>query len=80
MRETARRLGVARSTVQSWRRRWQTSEGSVAARLGDAPRSGTPPTFGAERICALVALACERPSDSGGKDLTGKVRSQAILA
>jgi putative transposase len=65
VRESARRLGVARSTVQGWRRRWLVSEGSVAERLADAPRSGTPPTFTAEQICAIVALACEPPQDSG---------------
>jgi transposase len=64
VRESARRLGVARSTVQIWRRRWSTSAQSVAERLADAPRSGTPPTFSAEQICAIVALACEPPPDS----------------
>jgi putative transposase len=63
VRESARRLGVARSTVQSWRRRWAGSAGSVAERLADAPRPGTPATFGAEQICAIVAIACEAPAD-----------------
>lgn len=65
VRETMRALGVARSTVQNWRRRWAGSAGSVAERLADAPRSGTPPTFTAEQICAIVAIACEAPADSG---------------
>jgi putative transposase len=33
--------------------------------LADAPRPGTPPTFTAEQICAIVALACEPPEASG---------------
>jgi len=65
IRESARRFGVSRTTVHTWRRRWRTGEGSVAERLADAPRSGTPPTFGAEQVCAIVAMACEPPADSG---------------
>jgi transposase len=33
-------------------------------RLADAPRSGAPATFTAEQICALVAMTCEKPSES----------------
>jgi transposase len=66
VRPTADQLGIGRSTVQGWRRRWlENPDASVAERLSDAPRSGTPPTFGAEQICAIVALACEAPQDSG---------------
>jgi len=51
--------------VQRWRARWRDSEGqSFAERLCDAPRPGTPPTFTPEQICAIIALACEAPSDS----------------
>ena len=64
VRESARRLGAARSTVQHWRRRWAQSSGRVAERLADAPRSGTPATFTAEQICAIVAMACEPPAES----------------
>lgn len=64
VRESMRALGVARSTVQNWRRRWADSEGSVVERSADAPRPGTPPTFTAEQICAIVAIACEAPGDS----------------
>jgi transposase len=64
VRESARRLGAARSTVQHWRRRWSQSSGPVAERLADAPRPGTPATFSAEQICAIVAMACEAPGES----------------
>jgi len=31
----------------------------------DAPRPGTPATYSAEDACAILALACEDPCDSG---------------
>jgi transposase len=66
VRPTADALGIGRSTVQGWRRRWtENPAASVAQRLSDAPRPGTPATFSAEQICAIVALACEAPQDSG---------------
>ena len=66
VRETARELNIARATVQRWRARWSASAGQpFAERLADAPRPGTPPTFEPEQICAIIALACESPSDSG---------------
>jgi putative transposase len=37
----------------------------IVAVLDDAPRSGAPPTFSAEQICQIVALACEPPEASG---------------
>jgi hypothetical protein len=36
---------------------------AIEAVLTDAPRSGTPPTFSAEQLCQIIALACERPAD-----------------
>ena len=65
-RESARRLGVTVQTVRCWRRRWDGEPDlALADRLADAPRPGTPPTFTAEQICAIVALACEPPDASG---------------
>ena len=66
--ETAERLGVWRKTVSGWRMRWLASSdwsASVVERLSDAPRCGAPARITAEQICAIVALACERPSESG---------------
>ena len=37
----------------------------IVAELADAPRAGAPPTFSAEQICQLLALACEPPAESG---------------
>jgi len=63
---SATRLGIARTTVRNWRRRWLASTGNrVAERLADAPRPGTPATYSAEDACAIIALACEDPCNSG---------------
>ena len=67
VRETTRALGVTRKVVQGWRRRWlECAEvADVEARLADAPRPGAPATYGPEQICAIVALACEKPGSQG---------------
>jgi hypothetical protein len=36
----------------------------VPERLCDAPRSGAPATYTPEQICAVIAMTCERPSES----------------
>ena len=66
VRLSARELGVWPKTVRYWCRRWrQAAEGlSVPERLADAPRSGAPATFTPEQICAVVAMTCEKPSES----------------
>ncbi|MCZ6803163.1 MAG: helix-turn-helix domain-containing protein [Proteobacteria bacterium] len=64
--ETMRRLGLGRSTVQYWRKRWQESKSVDAlARLKDRPRSGAPAIYTPEQICSIIALACEQPQDCG---------------
>jgi len=65
--ETARQLGVWRKGVSLWRARWLAGGlgQSVVERLQDAPRSGAPATITPEQICAIVALACEKPEESG---------------
>ncbi len=64
--ETARRLGVWPKTVRRWRQRWSSaSDGDLAARLSDAPRRGTPAKFTPEQVCAIIAVACEKPAASG---------------
>jgi len=66
--QIAARLGVWRKTVSEWRARWLSSSGAPATveeRLSDAPRSGAPARITAEQICAIVALACEAPKNSG---------------
>lgn len=67
IRATAAQLHIARSRVQSWRRRWLKAPATagVAERLADLPRPGAPATYTPEQICAIVALACESPDASG---------------
>lgn len=67
----ARAVDVDVDTVRKWRRRWRRVAAvplaalSVAARLADAPRSGTPARIGPEQVCRIMALACEAPRASG---------------
>jgi hypothetical protein len=67
----ARSRHVSLEAVRLWRERWMLfqpiplSELSLEERLRDAPRSGKRPRITAEQICAIVAMACEAPSQSG---------------
>ncbi len=69
--EIARQLTLEPETVRLWRQRWLSFTGvavadlGVAARLADAPRSGTPARITPEQVARIVALACEAPSESG---------------
>ncbi|MGA1138283.1 MAG: IS630 family transposase, partial [bacterium] len=66
-REIARELEVSRDMVRTWRSRWlqytvRDPEGlSILSRLQDAERPGAPPTFTAEQITHLFAIACDPP-------------------
>src|SRR6516225_58494 len=66
VRESARELDVWPKTVRYWRGRWRQAPAaqSVSERLADAPRSGAPATYTPEQICALIAMTCEKPSES----------------
>lgn len=77
--ETAQYLDINITTVQTWRHRWlEASESlclldedrpalaqAIEQTLSDAPRSGTPPTFSAEEVAQILALACEAPERYG---------------
>jgi len=69
--EIARELAREPDTVRLWRQRWLRGSGvaladlPVAARLADAPRSGTPARITPEQVARIVALACEAPGESG---------------
>ncbi len=69
--EIARQLRLEPDTVRLWRQRWLSFTGGaladpgVAARLADAPRSGTPARITPEQVARIVALACEAPGESG---------------
>jgi putative transposase len=79
-------------TARHWRARWRglqpvaLADLSVAERLADAPRSGTPARITAEQICRIVALACEAPGQSGrpisewtGREIADEVVRRGIL-
>jgi len=76
----AQQLGLNRLTVRTWRNRGAMAAESLAEveaceddkaltqritdLLADLPPSGVPPTFTAEQICQMVALACEQRKES----------------
>ena len=66
VRESGRELGVWPKTVRYWRQRWReaSDEQAVSERLCDAPRAGAPATYTPEQICAVIAMTCEKPSES----------------
>lgn len=77
--QIARQLGIDRSQVIDWGKRWQAAQAELKELVGeekallekieevlsDRARSGAPPTFTAEQIIQIVALACEKPEESG---------------
>jgi putative transposase len=69
--QIARQEGVEVDTVRLWRTRWLALQAvarddlSVAERLTDAPRPGTPVRITNEQVCRIVALACEAPERAG---------------
>jgi putative transposase len=66
--EIGRELNISRYMVRHWRRRWldpSKDDKPVLERLQDAFRSGCPPTFTAEQLTHLFAIACEYPGESG---------------
>lgn len=76
----AKNLNIGRKAVRLWRKRWAENTEILAqieseeddkkfhklvrTVLADDPRSGRPPTFTADQICRIVALACTSPDDS----------------
>lgn len=73
-------LNIHRITARSWRKRWSEAADemlevekratdkelltAIERVLADAYRSGTPPTFSAEQVVQIIALACEAPAGS----------------
>lgn len=78
-RELARDHKLDREAVRCWRTRWvallptlnraeisdQDLRELALKGLRDLPRSGAPPTFTAEQIVQIIAVACEEPAKSG---------------
>jgi len=75
--DIAKEIGLSRKQVGLWRRRWQASFDALVDTqcreshaalvrliedvLSDAPRSGAPPTYTAEQVTQILAIACEDP-------------------
>jgi hypothetical protein len=73
--EMSGELGLAEETLWLGRRRWVEGakalgpwEGktkrlheAIEKLLGDEARPGCPPTFSAEQVCQIIALACKTP-------------------
>jgi transposase len=59
----AGRVGVCVDTVRKWRHRWRVQPGTAS--LGDAKRSGRPPSFTPVQVAEVKALACQPPEASG---------------
>jgi len=59
-------VGVQPGVVTTWAQRWRDTAGkdrTVAERLADLPRAGSPDTFTPEQLCQIVAMACESPTE-----------------
>jgi transposase len=90
--QIAREEGVHVETVRLWRSRWlglhviALEDLSVAERLEDAPRPGRPAEITAEQVCQIVALGCEKPSESArpisqwtGREIAAEIRKRGIV-
>ena len=90
--EIARELKIHVDMVRRWRQRWLLLEAlsledlTVAERLEDLPRPGTPPRLTADQICQIEQLACEAPSQSGrpithwtGREIAEEIKKRGIV-
>lgn len=86
-------VGLSRESVRLWRDRWAALqeiplvEVSVAERLADAPRPGTPARITAEQVCQIVALACAAPATAGrpisqwsSREIADEITARGIVA
>lgn len=90
--QIARDLAINVDTVRLWRDRWVGLQGidldtlTVAERLQDAPRPGTPPKFTTEQRCQIAAIACEAPQKAGrpisqwtGREIADELKVRGIV-
>lgn len=90
--QIARDLAINVDTVRLWRDRWVGLQGidletlSIAERLQDAPRPGTPARITAEQRCQIAAIACEAPSKAGrpisqwtGREIADELKARGIV-
>jgi putative transposase len=85
-------LAINVDTARLWRDRWVGLQGidldtlSIAERLQDAPRPGTPPRITAHQRSQIAALASEAPGQSGrpisqwtGREIAEEVKARGIV-
>ena len=90
--QVAKRLNTGIDTARLWRQRWLSlqpvalADLSVAERLEDLPRPGTPPRLTADQICQIERLACEKPEKSArpisqwtGREIADEVVKRGIV-
>ena len=90
--QVAQRLNTSIDTARLWRQRWLAlqpitlADLSVAERLDDLPRPGTPPRLTADQICQIERLACEKPEQSErpisqwtGREIADEVVKRGIV-
>jgi transposase len=90
--QVARELDVSIDMVQKWRGRWLTlqplplTELTIAERLRDLPRSGRSSGITVDQMCQIVALACEKPEQSGrpisqwtGREIADEIMKRGIV-
>ena len=90
--QVAQRLNLSIDTARLWRQRWLSLQPlaledlSVAERLEDLPRPGTPPRLTADQICQIEQLACEKPEASArpisqwtGREIADEVIKRGIV-
>lgn len=83
--EIARAEGSNADTVRRWRMRWvgmhniALTDRSVAERLADGPRPGTPARITAKQVCQIVALECEQPKERPISHWTGRELADEIV-
>jgi putative transposase len=99
----AGRLGINREKSGIWRKRWLAAAEALTVAeaadepkalaeaisrvLADKPRPGVAPTFTAEQLCTMIAVACEPPERSGRpvshwtpKELAAEVIKRGIVS
>jgi putative transposase len=90
--QIARELAINVDTARLWRDRWVGLQGidlstlSIAERLQDAPRPGTPARITTQQRCQMAAVACEAPIKSGrpisqwtGREIADELKARGIV-
>jgi putative transposase len=90
--QISREFDIAVDTARQWRDRWLTLQPislddlTVAERLEDLPRPGTPARITADQRCQIEAMACEKPEDSSrpishwtGREIADEIMKRGIV-